>query len=113
MIKTFEAAAASWGAEIDIQHDRHYRAYYVPEDSPVVKVAQQASQSLGFDPTMRTTLGGSDANVYNAKGVPCIVVATGMDKIHTHDEFISRRELVDTARLAYALIIESAKIVKS
>jgi tripeptide aminopeptidase len=74
-----------------------------------VQVAQRASRALGFDPALRTTLGGSDANVYNQKGVPCIVVATGMDKIHTHDECISRKELADTARLAYQIILEAAK----
>ncbi|HRK20936.1 MAG TPA: hypothetical protein PLX06_03980, partial [Fimbriimonadaceae bacterium] len=60
------------------------------------------------DPTLRTTLGGSDANVYNAKGVPCIVVATGMDKIHTHDECIAIKDLIDTARLTFELIVQSA-----
>ena len=62
-----------------------------------------------MEPTLRTTLGGSDANVYNAKGLPCIVVATGMEKIHTHDEFISRQSLVDTARLALEICRRASK----
>jgi tripeptide aminopeptidase len=109
MIKKFEGAAREWGAEVEIHHARHYVSYHVPEDSQVVQVAQRASRALGFDPALRTTLGGSDANVYNQKGVPCIVVATGMDKIHTHEEFISRKDLVDTARLTYHLLLEAAK----
>jgi tripeptide aminopeptidase len=47
--------------------------------------------------------------VYNAKGVPSIVVATGMDKIHTHDEYVSRKDLIDTARLAYEILLEAAR----
>src|SRR5262249_6664258 len=109
MIQRFEAAAREWGAEVEINHDRHYVSYNIPDDSRVVQIAQKASKSLGFEPTLRTTLGGSDANVYNAKGVPCIVVATGMDKIHTHDEYISKRDLVDTARLAFEILVEAAK----
>lgn len=109
MIKRFEQAAAEWGAEVHIDHDRHYHSYSIPEDSEVVRVAQAASRNLGFEPTLRTTLGGSDANIYNARGVPCVVVACGMDKIHTHDEFIARKDLVDTARLTVELIRESAK----
>jgi tripeptide aminopeptidase len=104
MIQRFEEAAREWGAEVNIDHERHYDSYNIPEDSLVVKVAQQASMDLGFGAKLRTTLGGSDANVYNTKGIPTIVVATGMDKIHTHDEFISRRDLVDTAELAYRII---------
>ena len=75
----------------------------------VVQVAQKASAKLGFDPALRVTLGGSDANVYNAKGVPCVVVGTGMEKIHTHEEFIAIKDLVDTAKLAYELVVEAAK----
>jgi len=111
MLKRFESAAANWGAELKVIHERHYGAYDIPADAPVVKVAQAASQKLGLDPALRTTLGGSDANIYNHKGVPTIVVATGMDKIHTHDENISRVDLVNTAKLAYELIVTAAESV--
>ena len=105
----FAEAAKAWGAGIEIRRQRHYASHHVPDDAPVVRVAQRASRALGLEPTLRTTLGGSDANVYNAKGLPSIVVATGMDKIHTHEEFIRVKDLVDTARLALQLIREAAK----
>ncbi len=109
MIAEFERAAREWGAEVTIDHHRHYGAYYVPEDSPVVQVAMAASRNLGFDASLRTTLGGSDANIYNTKGVPSIVVATAMEKIHTHEEFITRQGLIDTARLTYEIVLEAAR----
>jgi tripeptide aminopeptidase len=110
MIQRFEAAARQWGAEVQIEHKRAYAAYEVDATHPAVQIAQSASRTLGFDPVLRTTLGGSDANVYNQEGVPCIVVATGMDKIHTHDEFICKKDLIDTARLAVELIRGAAKV---
>ncbi len=109
MIQRFESAARDFGAEVFIDHLRHYRSYTIPEDAEVVQVAQRASRALGFDPALRTTLGGSDANIYNAKGVPTIVVATAMDKIHTHEECLSRQGLIDTARLAYQICLEAAR----
>ncbi len=109
MIQKFEQAATEWGTTVEINHFRHYNSYEVPEDAPVVQIALKASKACGMDPVLRTTLGGSDANVYNAMGLPCIVMATGMDKIHTHDECISRASLVDTARLTYQVLLESAK----
>jgi tripeptide aminopeptidase len=104
MIKCFEEAAAKWKTTIEIEHERHYSSYHIDATLPVVRLAQEASRALGFEPTLRTTLGGSDANIYNAKGLPCIVVATGMEKIHTHDEFISRKDLIDTARLTLEIL---------
>ena len=104
MVQRFEEAAAKWGTTVEIQHARHYRSYQISEDAEVSRVAAEASRRLGFKPAFRTTLGGSDANVYNAKGLPTLVVATGMEKIHTHEERVSRKDLVDTARLCIELI---------
>lgn len=104
MIERFETAAREYGATVEIDHLRHYESYEISPETPVVKIAMEASEALGFSPALRTTLGGSDANVYNAKGLPCIVMATGMEHIHTHDERISRKDLVDTARLALEVL---------
>ncbi|MGV3616986.1 MAG: M20/M25/M40 family metallo-hydrolase [Fimbriimonas sp.] len=109
MIDRFETAAREWGTTCVIDHARHYVSFDLPVDAPVVQVAQAASRALGLEPKLRTTLGGSDANVFNAKGVPSVVVATGMDKIHTHDELCSRSDLVDTARLTVELVRAAAR----
>lgn len=109
MIECFESAAEAWGTTCVIEHARHYTSFDLPHDSLAVEVAQEASRALGFDPKLRTTLGGSDANIYNAKGVPSVVVATGMDHIHTHEELCSRQDLIDTARLSVELIRAAAK----
>lgn len=109
MVERFETAAREWGTTCVIDHARHYVSFDLPHDSEVVQVAQEASRALGFDPKLRTTLGGSDANIYNVKGVPSVVVATGMDHIHTHEELCSRKDLIDTARLTVELIRAAAK----
>lgn len=109
MIMRFENAARELGAEVHIDHHRHYDAYEIDPAEPVVRLAQAASRALGFEPTLRTTLGGSDANAFNAKGVPSIVVATGMDKIHTHEEFVARKDLVDLTRLCLEIVAQVAQ----
>lgn len=109
MVQRFEEIAREWGAEVKIDHKRHYNAYQVPDDAQVVTIGQRAARNLGFSGELRTTLGGSDANIYNTKGVPSIVLATGMTEIHTHNEHVSRKDLVDTARLALEILRESAR----
>jgi tripeptide aminopeptidase len=54
--------------------------------------------------------GGADANVFNAGGVPCVVLSNGMAKIHSPEEEIAvadldamvdvTLELVEAARAA-------------
>lgn len=106
MIQCFEEAGSKFGAEVKIVHRRHYDAYHVPEDTEVVQVAKAAATSLGMPWGTRATLGGSDANVYNKKGVPSVVLATGMEKIHTHDEFVSRKDLIDQTELVLQIVRE-------
>lgn len=107
MMQEFERAAADRGASVHIEHERQYEAYRIEPTERVVEVARRASESLGFEPVARTTLGGSDANIFNAKGVPTIVLGTGMEKIHTHEEYVSRRDLVDLTRLVLAIVREA------
>ena len=104
----FMMAAQNHEAKVFFDYARHYGGYTLDESAPVVRIAQAASRNLGLEPVLRTTLGGSDANVFNAKGLPAIVVATGMDRIHTHEERIKIDDLVMTARLALELIREAA-----
>jgi tripeptide aminopeptidase len=110
MIRCFTDAAAARGGRVSIDHHRHYRGYEIPEDSVVARVADAAARSLGLDPARRTTLGGSDGNVYNERGLPCVVLATGMDKIHTHQEQITHRDLLLTAQMAYQCLVEANRI---
>lgn len=109
MIQRFEAAAREYGTEVTIKHARHYNSYHVTPDTPIVQIAQTAAKALGYDGALRTTLGGSDANIYNAKGVPTVVCGTGMEEIHTHNEHISRQDLVATAKLARELILAAGR----
>lgn len=104
----FEEAAAKWGATVEIEYRRHYSAYQIDENSPVVILGLRAAKNLGLNAFTRTTLGGSDANIFNAKGLPSIVMATGMEKIHTHEEFISEADLFKTADLALEVLREAA-----
>lgn len=110
MVQGFEAAARKFGASVSIDHKRHYRSYFIEENSRASVIAQRAAKRADLEFSFRQTLGGSDANIYNAKGVQTLVMATGMEKIHTHDEQISRVDLIKTARLALAVLLESAKL---
>lgn len=109
MVQGFEAAGRKWGAEVRVDHRRHYDAYTLDPSSPVVRVAQRAARSLGMSGDLRKTLGGSDANVFNAKGVPTAVVGTGMEKIHTHEESVRVSDLVATAELARQIVLEAGR----
>jgi len=46
---------------------------------------------------------GSDANNFSANGCVAVNLGTGMEKVHTVEEWISVKNLEDTAALVLAL----------
>ena len=104
MKETFEREAAALGAIAHVEVTEEYKTYYLPEDSPVAKIAKTAAQNLGFPTSFHATGGGSDANIFNGYGVPTTVLATGMQKVHTHDEFCSIEAMVKDAQWVVEIV---------
>lgn len=112
MVDTFEQVAAANGAKAEITVKTAYDPYVLTADMPVVALARQAAEGIGLTPVFEATGGGSDANFFNAFGVPSAVLGTGMSKVHTTAEFIKEADLYKTAELVVAIIKEAAKAKK-
>ncbi len=112
MVDTFEQVAAANGAKAEVTVKTAYDPYVLTADMPVVALARQAAESIGLTPVLEATGGGSDANFFNAFGVPSAVLGTGMSKVHTNAEFIKEEDLYKTAELVVAIIKEAAKAKK-
>ena len=55
-------------------------------------------------PELLTTYGGSDANRLNEHGIETIVLACGMNKCHSIEEYTTIEALEQSARLALGLM---------
>lgn len=71
----------------------NYPSFHVPEESQVIKIAQQSALNIGRTPEVVSNGGGSDANFINSYGVPTVVLAVGYEKIHTVNESIAVTEM--------------------
>ena len=108
MVETFRQVAAAHGAQIEVKVERMYDAYVLAADMPVIALAKQAVKKIGLVPELVATGGGSDANFFNAYGMPSAVLAVGMSKVHTTEEYIRVTDLVKTAELVVAIIQAAA-----
>ncbi|MBI2842629.1 MAG: M20/M25/M40 family metallo-hydrolase [Armatimonadetes bacterium] len=107
MVRLFHDAAKEIGAGVDIEVKREYTTYrWTPEDAPV-KLAQRAARTIGIEAEMINGGGGSDANIYNEKGVPAVVIGVGYGGAHSREEHIAIADLVKAAEFAVSLISES------
>jgi tripeptide aminopeptidase len=112
MVDTFERVAAANGARAEITVKGAYDPYVLTADMPVVALARQAAESIGLTPVLEATGGGSDANFFNAYGVPSAVLAVGMSKVHTTSEYIKEADLYKTAELVVSIIKTVAAVKK-
>ncbi len=106
MLSLFEHAAHLYGGEAIIEIERHYEGYQLTAQDLPVQVVRRALKRLGLEAPMRPTGGGSDANIFIARGLPCCVVGTAHQKIHTHEEFVLIDDLARSVDLTLAIVRE-------
>lgn len=108
MVETFEKVAAANGGRAEVKVTKAYDPYVLTEEMPVVKLAQEAAKVIGLNPKLEGTGGGSDANFFNAYGVPSTVLGIGMAKVHTNDEYIKEEHIYQTGEFVLSLIKTAA-----
>ncbi len=92
------------GATLEVQELSSYRAFAVPDEHPLVKVATDAARELGLEPKTERGGGGSDANIYNEHGIPAIILPIGSADPHTLKESVSVTNLGRCAEYLLAVI---------
>jgi tripeptide aminopeptidase len=80
-----------------------YHSFRLQPDAEVVRLAQKAARGAGFDPILRVTNGGLDANWMVRHGVPTITFGAGQRNVHTVEEYVDLADFRDGCRLALAL----------
>jgi len=97
MIEAFERAGGKYGAQVEGHVRRSYTRFHIPRDEPVLDYAWRAAQRLSFEPTAETGGGGSDANVFNERGIPSVILATGPAEVHTTGEWVDAERMAESA----------------
>ncbi|MCB1061120.1 MAG: M20/M25/M40 family metallo-hydrolase [Calditrichaeota bacterium] len=113
MSKAFKDAIAKFERVIDGKPrravlketvNREFTAMNIPLDSLVFKVVSEAGELIGLKMKPEAIGGGTNANVYNAKGLPAVVIGCGMKEEHTTSEHLAINDLVMAAKLCLAIL---------
>jgi tripeptide aminopeptidase len=103
MTRALERAAKNHRARVDVKVTGAYTMFRFSKRDSIVQRVCAAIERIGRTPKLDVSGGGSDANVFNARGIACVPIAIGYEKIHTTEEFIPIAELVKTAQLVVEL----------
>jgi tripeptide aminopeptidase len=100
-----ENVANKYGGKVKFSEEKLYSGYSIPESSEVVKRFVSACYQVGVKPVLTTTRGGSDANIFNEKGIEVLNISCGMRNPHSLDEYIYIKDLLDISKLVIALAV--------
>lgn len=104
MEAVMRAAAAEAGGSVDVAWKLEYRGFALAEEDSVFELVERACRDTGVTPRRFTTGGGSDGNIIRAHGVPTVVLAAGMSKVHSTAEELEVAELERLADLVEAIL---------
>lgn len=104
MVHAAAAAAAAAGVDVEIDVREAFRGYRHPSDSPLLAIGERAALFAGLEARRVDGGGGSDANVFNAAGLPALTLGVGFENAHSPRECMSIERLGDLADMAAGLV---------
>jgi len=104
MKKLFYQEADKIGAKIEIMHFWDFLPYTISENSYSFKEISRVLTNVGLVPIPKISLGGSDANSLNGRGIQSVNIGIGAQNPHSNDEFIFIEDLLKTAEIAMELV---------
>ncbi|MGL4307358.1 M20/M25/M40 family metallo-hydrolase [Cetobacterium sp. SF1] len=105
-MSTFEEVCKAHGAQFKNTVEIGYDGFSIDENAEIVKIFERACKKSNILCQLKSSGGGSDTNIYNTKGIPCLNLAVGMTKVHTKEEFIEIDDMVNMAKLLLEIIKE-------
>ncbi len=104
--ETASSIATRHYGEIQIDTTLAFAPYYIDPASNHYKAAESILRKAGLKPTPIRYTGGSDANAFNAKGIPSINFGIGAQQPHSNEEFILIEDLVKTTELTLSAAVK-------
>jgi len=99
-----EFKVGDFQATADIQVETEYHAFRLDKDHPVVQLSNLACQNMGITTETNIGGGGSDVNIFNKNGLQMAICGSGMENVHTVDEYIMLDSLTVGADWVTAVI---------
>lgn len=104
---SFQTVATEFGGSMEFEAHEDFAPFRLSPDSEVIRLADDVLHAVGLTPHPIEYLGGSDANMLNAKGIPAVNLGIGAQNPHGDDEFILLEDLHKTAEIAREILKRS------
>lgn len=109
MQETFARVAEEMGGEAVLTTEKMYPGFHFTDEEAVVQTAVKAIKNIGRTPSLLTSGGGSDGNIFNGAGIPTVTLSVGYEEIHTTNERMPVEELEKLTELLIEIVRVTAK----
>lgn len=109
MERSLFKAARKYRARLKLKVERMYPSFYLSPTSQVMRVVLAGMQAAGVKPIIKPTGGGSDANIFNDRGLPTVILGAGARNVHTTRERIKAADLVRGTKMVLSIITGAVK----
>ena len=92
------------GGHLLFNEHKEYDHFRISSEADVVQKAVKVINDLGLEPIIESAGGGSDANIYNQKGIPSVVLGLGYENVHTKREYITLENLQKSMEIVSGLM---------
>jgi tripeptide aminopeptidase len=104
-------SAHKYNTECEFTTEFGCLAYKVEPDHPVVSRFTKACKDLGYEINLRDTFGGSDNNNFMRHGITGLVIACGMNEVHSCGEYTHIDELEKCSNIVIKLMTERESLL--
>ncbi|HXX63168.1 MAG TPA: M20/M25/M40 family metallo-hydrolase [Bacteroidota bacterium] len=104
----FARVARDLGGSLSFKAQVDFPPFVLDGTSQAYGTIVEVLRSVGLVPNPIEYLGGSDANMLNAKGIPAINLGIGAQNPHGNDEFILLEDMTKSEEIAREIIARSA-----
>ena len=94
---------------IDILERDEYKSFRINKSDSFLHFMDGVAKSCRITPSHVITGGGSDANIFNKQAIKTINLSTGMQKVHSNEEYILLKDLYKGSLLVLNAITEFVK----
>ena len=106
---TFREVVKEFGGALEFDAREDFAPFRLKDGCDALRLTDEILCAVGLEPHPIEYLGGSDANMLNAKGIPAVNLGIGAQNPHGDDEFILLEDLFKTAEIAQEIIKRSAQ----
>lgn len=103
MLEAINESANFFSGEVKINEYLEYPGFSLKEDSPIKEMFARACKNLSIPYFEKNSRGGADTHFF-PESIEATTISCGMSNVHSTEEFISVKNLIDTKNLIAELI---------